>query len=59
MAYFVLYATDGQAREILAEVRAQDCGDVRLFKSVGENGEPIDGSTVIGQFLIEQSLPEK
>jgi len=55
--HFVFYATDGQAREILAEVSAQGSGEVRLFKSAGEDGQPIDGSAVIEQFHIEQSLP--
>ena len=55
---FVFYATDDQAQEILAEVSAQGFGEVRLFKSAGEDGQPIDGSTVIEQFRIEQSLPE-
>ena len=54
---FVFYATDDQAREILAEVSAQGFGEIRLFKSTGEDGQPIDGSTVIEQFHIEQSLP--
>jgi hypothetical protein len=56
--YFVFYATDDQAQEILAEVSAQGLGEVRLFKSAGEDGQPIDGSTVIEQFRIEQALPE-
>jgi hypothetical protein len=55
---FVFYATDGQAQKIVAEVRTQDLGEVWLFKSIGENGQTIDGSTVVGQFRIEQSLPE-
>jgi len=55
---FVFYATDDQAREILAEVSAQGFGEIRLFKSTGEDGQPIDGSTVIEQFHTEQSLPE-
>lgn len=54
---FVFYATDDQAREILAEVSTRGFGEVRLFKSTGEDGQPIDGSTVIEQFRIEQSLP--
>jgi hypothetical protein len=56
--HLVFYATDGQAQEILAEVSAQGFGEVRLFKSAGEDGQPIDGSTVIEQFHIESSLPE-
>ena len=55
---FVFYATDDQAQKILAEVSTQGFGEVRLFKSTGEDGQPIDGSTVIEQFHIEQSLPE-
>jgi hypothetical protein len=58
VVYFVFYATDDQAQEILAEVSAQDFGEVRLFKSTGEDGQPIDGTTVIEQFHIESSLPE-
>ena len=53
---FAFYATDDQAQEILAEVSALGFGEVRLFKSVGEDGQPIDGSTVIEQFRIEQDL---
>ena len=56
--YFVFYATDEQAREILAEVSAHGFGEVRLFKSADEHGEPIDGSGVIEQFHIGHSLPE-
>jgi hypothetical protein len=52
---FVFYATDDQAQEILADVSTQGFGEVRLFKSTGEDGQPIDGSTVIEQFHIEQS----
>jgi hypothetical protein len=55
---FVFYATDDQAQEILAEISTQGFGEVRLFKSTGEDGQPIDGSAVIEQFHIEQSLPE-
>ena len=55
---FVFYATDDQAQEILAEVGTRGFGEVRLFRSTGEDGQPIDGSTVIEQFRIEQSLPE-
>jgi hypothetical protein len=55
---FVFYATDDQAQEILTEVSTQGFGEVRLFKSAGEDGQPIDGSTVIEQFNIEQNLPE-
>jgi hypothetical protein len=55
---FVFYATDGQAQEILAEVNAQAFSGVRLFKAAGEDGQPVDGSTVIEQFRIEQGLPE-
>ena len=55
---FVFYATDDQAREILAEVSTQGLGEVRLFKSTDDHGEPIDGSDVIEQFLREHSLPE-
>ena len=55
---FVFYATDDQAQEILAQVSAQGFGEVRLFKSTGEDGQPIDGSAVTEQFRIEQSLPE-
>jgi hypothetical protein len=56
--YFVFYATDDQAQEILAEVSTRGFGKVRLFKSTGEDGQPIDGSTVIEQFRTESSLPE-
>ena len=56
--YFVFYATDDQARNILAEVSAHGFAGVRLFKSAGEDGQPIDGSAVIEQFQIEQGLPE-
>jgi hypothetical protein len=55
---FVFYATDDQAQEILTEVSTQGFGEVRLFKSTGEDGQPIDGSTVIEQFHIESNLPE-
>jgi hypothetical protein len=55
---FVFYATEDQAREILAEVSTRGFGEVRLFNSTGEDGQPIDGSDVIEQFHIEQSLPE-
>ena len=55
---FVFYATDDQARNILAEVSAHGFAGVRLFKSAGEDGQPIDGSAVIEQFQIEQGLPE-
>ena len=55
---FVFYATDDQAQQILAEVSTQGFGEVRLFKSTVEDGQPIDGSTVIEQFRIEQCLPE-
>jgi hypothetical protein len=55
--HFVFYATDAQAREILAEVSTQGFGEVRLFKSTDEHGELIDGSDVIEQFHIEYSLP--
>jgi hypothetical protein len=55
---FVFYATDDQAQEILAEVSTQGFSEVRLFKSAGDDGRPIDGSTVIEQFHIEQNLPE-
>ena len=55
---FVFYATDDQAQEILAEVSARGFGEVRLFKSAGEDGQPLDGSLVIEQFQIEQNLPE-
>ena len=50
--------TDNQAQEILAEVSTQDFSEVRLFKSADDDGQPIDGSTVIEQFHIEQGLPE-
>ena len=50
--------TDGQAQEILAEVGTAGFGEARLFKSTDEDGQLIDGSTVIEQFHIEQSLPE-
>ena len=56
--HFVFYATDGQARVILAEVSTHGFGEVRLFKTADEHGEPIDGSDVIEQFHIEHSLPE-
>ena len=56
--HFVFYATDDQAQEILAEVGTRGFGEVRLFRSTGEDGWPIDGSTVIEQFHIESSLPE-
>ena len=55
---FVFYATDNQAQEILAEVSTQDFSEVRLFKSADDDGQPIDGSTVIEQFHIEQGRPE-
>ena len=55
---FVFYATDEQARKILAEVSMQGFGEVRLFRSAGEDGQPIDGSAVIEQFHIERGLPE-
>jgi hypothetical protein len=54
----VFYVTDNQAQEILAEVSTQDFSEVLLFKSAGDDGQPIDGSTVIEQFQIEQGLPE-
>jgi hypothetical protein len=41
---FVFYATDEQARKILAEVSMQGFGEVRLFRSAGEDGQPIDSS---------------
>ena len=56
--HFVFYAMGNQAQEILAEVSSQGFGEVRLFKSTDEDGQSIDGSTVIEQFYIEQSLPE-
>ena len=52
--HFVFYATGDQAQEILAEISAQGFGEVRLFESTGEDGQPIDGSTVTEQFHIEQ-----
>jgi hypothetical protein len=55
---FVFYATDGQAQAILGEVRTHDLGEVRLFRSFREYGQPIDGSTVVEQFHVEQGLPE-
>jgi hypothetical protein len=55
---FVFYATDDQAQEILAEVSTQGFSEVRLFKSAGDDGRPIDGSTVIKQFHIEQNFPK-
>jgi hypothetical protein len=58
LVYFTLYATDDQAQEILAQVSAKGFSEVRLFKSAGEDGQPIDGSVVIEQFHIEQSLHE-
>ena len=58
LVYFTLYATDDQAQEILAEVGTRGFGEVRLFRSTGEDGWPIDGSTVIEQFHIESNLPE-
>jgi hypothetical protein len=54
---FVFYARDDQAREILAAAGTRGFGEVRLFKSVGEDGRPIDGSMVIEQFQREQNLP--
>jgi hypothetical protein len=54
----VFYATDDQAQEILVEVSTQGFSEVRLFKSTGDDGQPIDGSTVTEQFHIEQGLPE-
>jgi hypothetical protein len=54
---FVFYATDDQAHEIFAEVSTQGFGEVRLLKSAGDDGQPIDGSTVIEQFQIERDLP--
>lgn len=56
--HFVFYATDDRAGEILAEVSRQGFGEVRLFKSTDEHGEPIDGSDVIEQFHTGHSLPE-
>jgi hypothetical protein len=56
-ADFVFYATADQAREILAEVTARGFGNVRLYESASEDGRPIDGSTVIEQFLLERDLP--
>jgi hypothetical protein len=56
--HFVFYATDDQAQEILAEVNTHGFGEVRLFKSTDEHGEPIDGSDVIEQFHIARSHPE-
>jgi hypothetical protein len=53
---FVFYATDDQAQEILAEVGTQGFGEVRLFKSAVEDGQPIDGSTVIEQFHHQTGL---
>jgi hypothetical protein len=44
---FVFYATDDQAREILAEVSIQGFGEVRLLKGTDEHGEPIDGSVSV------------
>jgi hypothetical protein len=55
---FVFYATDDQAQQLLAEVSSQGLGEVRLFKSAGEDGQPIDGSIVIEQFRIEQNPHE-
>jgi hypothetical protein len=55
---FVFYATDQQAQQVLGKVSAQGFGEVRLLRSVGDDGQPIDGSTVIEQFQIEQNLPE-
>ncbi len=57
--HFVFYATDDQAQEILAQVRTRGFGEIQLFKSVGQDGRTIDGSTVIEQFDIEQNLPER
>ena len=54
----VFYATDDQAQEILAEVSTQGFSAVQLFESAGDDGQPIDGSTVIEQFRIEQDLHE-
>ena len=54
----MFYATDDQAREILAEVSIQGFGEVRLFKGTDEHGEPIDGSDVIEQFHREHGLPK-
>ena len=55
---FVFYATDAQAREILAEVSTHGFAEVRLSKTTDEHDEPIDGSDVIEQFRTEHSLPE-
>jgi hypothetical protein len=55
---FTFYATGDQARGVLAEVTARGFGEVRLFKSTGEDSQPIDGSTVIEQFHVERDPPE-
>jgi len=55
---FVFYATDDQAQEILAEVSTQGFSEVQLLETAGNDGRPIDGSTVIEQFRIEQDLRE-
>jgi hypothetical protein len=55
---FVFYATDEQASEILTEASRRGFDEVRLFESTGQDGQPIDGSTVIEQFQIEQRLLE-
>jgi len=43
-----------QAQAVIASI----FGEVRLFKSTDEHGEPIDGSDVIEQFHVGHSLPE-
>jgi hypothetical protein len=55
---FVFYATNDQAQQILAEVTAQGFSNARLFESIGEDGQPIDGETVIEQFQIERGPAE-
>jgi hypothetical protein len=55
---FVFYATDDQAQEILAEVTERGFAEVRLYRSTGEDGQPIDGSAVVEQFHVEQGLAE-
>jgi hypothetical protein len=56
--HFIFYATDDQAREILAEVSKQGFDGAQLFDSTDEDGLPIDGSDVIEQFHNERNMTE-
>ena len=53
---FVFYATDDQAREILAEVSIKGFGEVRLFKGTDEHGEPMTFIPVVLCFPEYSSL---